>query len=94
MAIVVYKNKDERVEVLDGENLKKIIRDNSWAIPFGCEDGICGTCLVRVVEGFENLSELSEKEKMTLPAMGLDDGIHRLACQCSVLQGEIVIENS
>ncbi len=94
MAIVYFKNRNEKVEADDGENLKKIIRDNSWDVPFGCEDGICGTCLIRVVKGFENISELSEKEKMTLPAMGLDDGIHRLACQCQVMGGEIEIEAS
>ena len=94
MAKVTYKNTNQSVEILDGSNLKQVIRDNSWNIPFGCEEGICGTCLVRVVSGMENLSELSDKEKMTLPAMGLMDGIHRLACQCTILGGELEIENS
>jgi ferredoxin len=94
MAKVVYKNTNDIVEVRDGENLRQVILDNSWNIPFGCENGVCGTWIIRIVSGIENLSEPSEKELMTLPAMGLSTETYRLACQCSILKGEVEIENS
>lgn len=92
MAKVTYKNKDESVEISDGSSFKQVIRDNSWNIPFGCEEGICGTCIVRIVSGMENLSEVSEKERQTLKAMELDEKEFRLVCQLQILNGEVEFE--
>lgn len=88
MAKIKYTNSDEEVELSDGACLKDAVDEKGWGVPFGCEDGVCGTCIVNVTAGAENLSEIEEKEKMTLAAMGLDDGEHRLACQCKV-KGDI-----
>lgn len=53
-------------------------------IPFGCENGICGTCEVVVTKGKEHLTPLSPNEC----EMGLDeeDENYRLLCQCSLRQ--------
>ncbi len=91
MAKVKYTNTGEEVEVENGTSLQKVTQDKGWHIPFGCEDGLCGTCVVKVTEGKDNLSKVEEKEEMTLTAMGVFDGDHRLACQCKI-DGDITIE--
>jgi ferredoxin len=58
-------------------------------MPFGCTEGICGTCRCTVVSGMENLRSLNEKEE----DMGLGAG-ERLACQCVILGGIVEFEIS
>ena len=80
----------EEVEVSAGTSLKDVTKEHSWPMAYGCEDGMCGTCIVKIVEGMENLSPIEEKEKQTLSVMGMDDGTHRLCCQC-IVNGDITI---
>lgn len=91
MPKVTFKNTGAAAEVEAGADLKDITKQNQWSIAYGCEDGMCGTCLVKVVEGKENLSHMEDKEKATLEAMGLDISQYRLCCQCKV-NGDCVIE--
>ena len=91
MPKVTFSNTKQSVEVEAGESLQTVIQDNGWPIPFGCGSGICGTCLVRVLKGKENLSPMDETEKQTLDAMGSNDCEHRLACKCLV-QGDVTVE--
>ncbi len=58
-------------------------------VPFGCQEGVCGTCRIDVMEGEENLSELTEPEI----SLGRDKS-HRLACQCKIKEGDIKIKIS
>ncbi len=83
MAILVVD--DQQQEVTDGDALKEAAEE--LGVPFGCEEGICGSCLVDVVEGLENLAELTEAEE----DMGLDEG-ERLMCQCKVNSGTVKIQ--
>ena len=87
------KNKDtgEEIEVSAGEELKEVVKDNGWPIAYGCEDGVCGTCIVEVSEGQDNMSPTGEIEEQTLEMMGMKDGEHRLSCQCKV-NGDICIK--
>ncbi len=91
MAKIKYDNNGDEIEVPDGTELKEVSRDEGWNIPYGCEDGICGTCIVEIKEGKENLNEMEETEEITLSAMGVNDGNHRLACQCKC-KGEMTIK--
>lgn len=67
----------------------KPIRDaaEKIGVPFGCEEGICGTCMISILEGEDNLSELTEAEKDLMR-----DKKHRLACQCKIKNGEVKFE--
>ena len=91
MAKVIFKNNGEEANAEDGGKLQQTIQTAGWPVAFACEDGVCGTCLIHVTEGAENLSEMDEREKQTLEMMGMDDGEHRLACQCKV-KGDVTIE--
>lgn len=55
-------------------------------VPFGCRSGLCGTCKIKVLEGMENLMDLTEREL----EMGLEPN-ERLACQCSIRTGIVKI---
>lgn len=89
MPKVTHKNAS--VDSANGQLLREVTQQNNWDIPYACENGICGTCIVKVSKGSENLSAMEEQEKMTLQALGVDDGEHRLACQCRV-NGDVSIE--
>jgi len=91
MPKVKFKNNGEEKDAQMDAPLKDLTRDWGWPIAYGCEDGLCGTCIVKIVEGSENVTEITDKEKQTLEVMGMNDGEHRLACQCNV-KGDIEIE--
>ena len=57
-------------------------------IPFACEEGVCGTCMIEVEEGMEHLSEFTQEE---LDFLGEQDQ-ERLACQCKIKTGCVKIK--
>ncbi len=59
----------------------------SQGVPFNCNTGVCGSCIVRIVAGQENLNDLTDEEI----ELGLDPH-RRLACQCYIRAGEVKIE--
>jgi len=76
---------DREVEVEDGAPVKEACME--LGVPFGCENGICGTCIIEITEGADNLNDLNEAEK----DMEMDKKT-RLACQCRIKSGEIKIK--
>ncbi len=91
MPKVTFKNTGDEVEVADDASLKEVSKIQGWPIAYGCEDGVCGTCIVKAESGKENLGEMGETEAQTLDMMCMKDGDHRLACQCKV-KGDVTIE--
>ncbi len=83
MAKIKYE--DRMMEIPDGSEVKDTCE--SLGVPFNCKNGTCGTCIIEIMKGKENLTPLNEKEKL----MGLDE-THRLACQCKIRSGEIDID--
>lgn len=80
MATIRFENQE--AETPDNGPILKVCEE--MGVPFGCQDGICGTCAVYVLEGMENLSERNEKEI----DMDLEEG-KRLACQCVIKSGMV-----
>lgn len=69
------------VEVKENDNQDLINKAEELGVIFGCTDGRCGSCRVKVIEGMENLSERTQNEL----DMGLsEDEPYRLICQCRV----------
>jgi ferredoxin len=54
-------------------------------VPFGCQAGNCGTCVIVIESGMENLEPKNEQEE----DMGLRDN-ERLACQARIKDGLVV----
>jgi ferredoxin len=77
------------VTVPAGTRVIEISDKVNSGIIYGCREGDCGTCLMRVVKGWENLTEPSVLEDKVLREHFA--GRHfRLACQAQVL-GDIVV---
>jgi ferredoxin len=82
MAKIMFNGNEMEVE--DNTSIKKPCQD--LGVPMGCQNGICGTCIVKVKKGMENLSQRTDSEL----EMELEDD-ERLACQCKILKGEVEI---
>lgn len=85
MAKIICKKTGKEIEIKDGENIREGCE--KLGVPFGCNEGICGLCAINILEGEENLSELTEQEK-TLSR----DKKHRLACQAKIKKGKVKID--
>ena len=55
-------------------------------VPFDCNTGICGFCKIEILQGEENLSELSDEEV----ELGMDR-TNRLSCMCRIKNGIVKI---
>ncbi|MFA7692141.1 MAG: (2Fe-2S)-binding protein [Candidatus Hydrogenedentes bacterium] len=73
----------ETREVPDGTSIMDACED--LGVMFVCRAGICGTCVITVTEGMENLEPKTEEEEN----MDLSDD-QRLACQAIIKSGTVV----
>lgn len=80
------------LDVKDGYALIDMCEEHDTSILFGCRDGACGACMVRVISGAENLSPIKDDEKDFLETMAAEPN-ERLACQCKVF-GDVTLEVS
>ncbi|MEB2680870.1 (2Fe-2S)-binding protein [Chlamydia suis] len=77
----------------DGENQEFDLEDGApiaeacenAGVPLACTEGVCGTCVVEVLEGANNLTEFSEAEQDFLGEP--ESSNERLACQCCIKSG-------
>lgn len=89
---VTVTTDDLSIEVDDGFAMIDMCEEHDTSILFGCRDGACGACMVKVVEGKDNLSKMEDDEKDFLETMAAEPD-ERLACQCKVY-GDVVVEVS
>ncbi len=114
MALITFSSpgyRDKTVYAVAGsftETVLKIAQENKIPIDFNCQDGECGTCLVKVssLESKERMGgPLTDKEKTVLKDLGklsqaeidqmaVDDlpSSWRLACQLIVRDEDILVE--
>lgn len=91
MPKVTFIADDKSADAQAGELLREVCQANDFTLPFGCENGLCGTCLVAIKSGAEHLSEKTPQEKETLEVlMAYED--QRLACQCKVQGGDVTFD--
>jgi len=83
--MAVLKNATAQVNVEDGERVQEAASD--LGVSFGCRKGICGACVVEVLEGMDNLSAKNDAENEY--SMREND---RMMCQCSITSGEVSIK--
>lgn len=88
MANIKFINEDQEVVAADGANLREKALQNDIDLykfmgkMMNCGGvGQCGTCIVEVVEGMENLSDRTEFEQRKLKKK---PNSYRLACQTTV----------
>lgn len=83
MGRIIFEEAAEEIEVADGGSIAEACEEAG--VPFACTEGVCGTCVVEVVEGMGNLSEFTQEEEDFLGEVGRE----RLACQCRLKGGTV-----
>ena len=86
MAKLIFTDNEEEFDLPDGSPIAEACEQAG--VPFACTEGVCGTCVIEVVEGMQNLSEFNQAESDFLGDMGQE----RLACQCSIKHGCVKIK--
>lgn len=81
----VISKRGRAVSVENGEEIRDACEN--LGVKFSCRNGLCGTCMIDVLEGEENLSPLTEAEKLLKR-----DRENRLACQCQIEKGKVKID--
>ena len=81
---------DLLVQAPIGTSLQAIADASGADITFGCRNGSCGTCRIRVTKGLELCSEMGSEERDFLKGLGVAED-ERLACQVSVM-GDIEVD--
>jgi ferredoxin len=92
MPILNIKTDKKSIEVSENAAIIDVCENHDTSILFGCRDGACGACMVKVIENPQNLSVMGEHERDFLETMAARED-ERLACQCRVL-GDVTIEVS
>jgi ferredoxin len=91
MGAPVYKKEKEmakliidglETEVPDGTTIEDACE--KMGVPMGCTAGECGTCVITVIKGMENLKPKNDMEK----ERGIEDE-ERLACQAEIRSGTV-----
>ena len=88
-AKVTFKDIDITVHVPVGTRIIEVSEKLGAGLIYGCREGDCGTCLMKVEEGWDNLTVPSVVEEKILKE-NLAGAHNRLACQAQVL-GDVVI---
>lgn len=84
MATLEFDQSGEEVELPDDSPIAEACEEAG--VPFACTEGVCGTCVIEIKEGHENLSEPTQEEKDFL---GEGTCHERLACQCRIKRGKV-----
>lgn len=89
--IIRAKGQTATHELRRGLGLQALAERNpNTGLEFDCRGADCGICIIRILQGMENLSEPTPQERDFLAAMRAEP-VERLACQCRVM-GDVVIE--
>lgn len=75
----------------EGANLSETLTVVNSPMLFGCRAGICGTCLIQVETGYENLTPPSADEQEALEIYAPGNDRARLGCQM-LLTADVAIK--
>ena len=92
MAKVTVKNEGVTFEIPDGSRLLSYLWSNT-SFPQGCTDGTDTICACVILKGDENLNHKTQAEIETLANANMPNSKrNRLACQITVMKGEVELE--
>ena len=89
MPVLTIETDKKSLTVEKNTAIIDVCETEETSILFGCRDGACGACMIKVIKNPENLSPMEEHERDFLETMAATED-ERLACQCTVL-GDVVI---
>lgn len=95
MPTVEFLNEGKKVDCGQYANLRKVALLNGVEVYKGLDkfancrgNGLCGTCVMEIIEGAQNLSPKNWREQHCFKLKAKPDN-YRLSCQCQVL-GDLV----
>jgi 2Fe-2S ferredoxin len=92
MPKIKFENTGQTFDVAEGASVLECAVANHIPLEHDCGGNCaCTTCEVRVVDGMQNLSSLSEEERGLLEANDKWAPDVRLGCQCRVKTGAVVV---
>jgi len=74
------------LNVKPGKTIQDIVEASGSALPFGCRDGECGTCVVMIESGMEFLSPVTDKEVAVMKMLNEASPKARLSCQMKIVE--------
>jgi ferredoxin len=86
MAKIIFEENHEEADLPDDSPIAESCEQAG--VPFACTEGVCGTCVIEVTEGMQNLSEFTQAESDFLGELDKE----RLACQCRIKGGCVKIK--
>lgn len=86
MAKLIFEHNGDEIELEEGGTIAEACEEAG--VPFACTEGVCGTCVIEIKEGQENLSRPTQEE---LDFLGDGTCDERLACQCRIKSGNVKI---
>ncbi len=89
-ASITFEDIGITVTVPAGTRVIEISEKVGSGITYGCREGDCGTCMMKVTSGAQNLAEPSVLEDKVLREH-LAGKQNRLACQAQILGGVISV---
>jgi ferredoxin len=90
LVLVGPKGDEQTVTTYAGSTILGASGQLRHPIASGCSDSTCGTCRVEILEGAENLSEATAREKGTLKESAHPAG-YRLSCRTEILTGTVKV---
>lgn len=90
-ANVTFEDINVTVSVPAGTRVIEISEKVGAGITYGCREGDCGTCIMKVTTGWQHLTEPSILEDKVLRE-NMAGKHNRLACQAQVLDGNISVK--
>ncbi len=95
MPTVEFLDAGKKIECGQYANLRKVALLHGVEVYRGIDqiancrgNGLCGTCVMEIVEGLENLSPKNLREQKNFKLRGKPEN-YRLSCQCQVM-GDVV----
>lgn len=87
MPIITIMPMQHKIELPHGSPLSDVEFEcfGEGLIPFGCQAGACGACIVEVIDGHSMLGEADKSERAFLVSFGYCPARFRLACQSRLL---------
>ena len=89
MPKLTFLKTGETHEVPAGTSFLQFCQENDAPHPFGCTVGSCGTCVLTIESGAENVQPMDDEERETVEMCTDVEGA-RLGCQM-VIHGDVAI---
>lgn len=89
---ITFEDIEQTVNVPAGTRVIEVSEKIGAGIIYGCREGDCGTCIMEVTEGWNNLTVPSVLEEKVLKE-NMAGRHNRLACQAQIL-GDCTVKPS